>query len=111
MKLLASVVNPRHKPMAVAFWWSLWACMLILVGQTQATDQPANSPPVRQHAEQSFQQLQQHEQPGSTSSGQGELRDGAAPSPLSGNQSPEGSGKYASDQFLIGKWQGDLSKG
>ncbi|TLY18269.1 MAG: hypothetical protein E6K69_00595 [Nitrospirae bacterium] len=111
MKLLGSIVNPRHKHMAVAFWLSLWAGLLMLAGQTQATDQPANSPPVRQHAEQSFQQLQQHEQPGSPSGGQGELRDGAAPPPLSGNQSQEGSGKYASDQFLIGKGQGDLSKG
>lgn len=111
MKLRRSISKPQHEQMAAGFWLSLVAGMLILAGQTQAADQPANSPPVRQHAEQSFQQLQQHEQPGGPSSGQAELRDGAAPSPLPGNQAPGGSGKYSSDQFLIGKGQGDLSKG
>ena len=111
MKLHRSLSKPQHEHMAVAFWLGLGASALILAGQTQAADQPTNSPPVRQHAEQSFQQLQQHEQPGRPSSGQTELRDGAASSPLAGTQSPDGSGKYASDQFLIGKGQGDLSKG
>lgn len=111
MKLRRSISKPQHEQMAAGFWLSLVAGMLILAGQTQAADQPANSPPVRQHAEQSFQQLQQHEQAGGPSSGQAELRDGAAPSPLPGNQAPGGSGKYSSDQFLIGKGQGDLSKG
>ena len=111
MKLLDSIVKPQHRHLTAGFWLSLWAGLLMLAGQTQAADQPANSPPVRQHAEQSFQQLQQHEQPGRPSSGQGESRDGAASSPLPGNQSPEGSGQYASDQFLIGKGQGDLAKG
>ncbi len=111
MKLCRAISKPQHEYIAAAFWLSLGAGMLMLAGQTQAADQPSGNQPVRQNAEQSFQQLQQHEQRGRPSGGQVELRDGAASSPLSGNQSQEGSGKYSSDQFLVGRGQGDLAKG
>ena len=58
------------------------------------------SPPVSQHAEQSFQQLQQTER--------GEPRSGRAGARTTG---AENGGHYPTEQYLIGKGQGDLSKG
>jgi hypothetical protein len=58
------------------------------------------SPPVSQHAEQSFQQLQQTER--------GEPRNGRAGARTTG---AENGGHYPTEQYLIGKGQGDLSKG
>lgn len=56
---------------------------------------------VRTHAEQSFDQLKQHQEP-----------QGPAKS-LGGPQSPaeESLGAYSSDRYWIGKGQGDLAKG
>jgi hypothetical protein len=58
------------------------------------------SPPVSQHAEQSFQQLQQTER--------GEPRNERA-----GTKTivSENGGHYPAEQYLIGKGQGDLNKG
>ncbi len=64
---------------------------------TEAADSTV-TPPVRQHAERSFQQLHQHE------------RSGGAPT-LQAGQDEANSGAYSSDQYLIGKGQGDLAKG
>lgn len=58
------------------------------------------SPPVSQHAEQSFQQLQQAERGTKTNE-----RAGAR------TAVEEHGGRYLTDQYLIGKGQGDLSKG
>lgn len=58
------------------------------------------SPPVNQHAEQSFQQLQQAER-------------GSKTSQQTGTRSTvtESAGQYSTEQYLIGKGQGDLNKG
>jgi hypothetical protein len=58
------------------------------------------SPPVSQHAEQSFQQLQQ--------TGRGEPRNGQAGARTT---VAENGGYYPAEQYLIGKGQGDLNKG
>jgi len=55
---------------------------------------------VRQHAEQSFQEMKQTEQ-----SGKPKISAGM------GTATAESSGRYSSDQYVIGKGQGDLSKG
>jgi len=60
----------------------------------------AGSPPVSQHAEQSFQQLQQTER--------GEPRNGRAGARTT---VAENGGHYSTEQYLIGKGQGDLNKG
>ena len=57
-------------------------------------------PPVSQHAEQSFQQLQQTERGGKTN------EQGGARTTATGNDS-----SYPTEQYLIGKGQGDLTKG
>ena len=67
---------------------------------TRAND-PVTSPPVRQHAEQSFQQLQQAERGNQAKSSDHSAAPRAADSGTT----------YSSDHFLIGKGQGDLSKG
>ena len=58
------------------------------------------SPPVSHHAEQSFQQLHQAER-------------GSQTNQQAGNRGnvQERNGHYSEDQYLIGKGQGDLSKG
>ncbi len=58
------------------------------------------SPPVNHHAEQSFQQLHQAER-------------GSQTNQQAGNRGnvQERNGHYSEDQYLIGKGQGDLSKG
>ena len=58
------------------------------------------SPPVIRHAEQSFQQLQQTERGGKTNE-QGGARTTIV----------ENGGPYPTEQYLIGKGQGDLTKG
>ena len=60
----------------------------------------AGSPQVSQHAEQSFQQLQQTERD--------EPRNGRAGAGATG---AENGGHYPTEQYLIGKGQGDLNKG
>ena len=60
----------------------------------------AGSPPVSQHAEQSFQQLQQSER--------GEPRNGRADARTT---VAENGGRYPTEQYLVGKGQGDLKKG
>jgi hypothetical protein len=60
----------------------------------------AGSPQVSQHAEQSFQQLQQTERD--------EPRNGRAGAWATG---AENGGHYPTEQYLIGKGQGDLNKG
>ena len=60
----------------------------------------AGSPPVSQHAEQSFQQLQQTERD--------VPRNGRA---VTRTTVAENGGRYSTEQYLIGKGQGDLNKG
>lgn len=73
---------------------------------TIAADQTPSPPPVRQHAEQSFQQLQKLERPSGAQAGRSE-----ASGPSSAVNHHDSSSKYSPDQYLIGKGQGDLAKG
>lgn len=68
---------------------------------TLAADQTPAPPAVRQHAEQSFDQLKQAER-----NGQAQGSEGFTPARVVDN-----GGNYSSDRFLIGKGQGDLAKG
>ncbi len=87
----------------------LWCGDLALTGLSSAADQNTIPPPVRQHAEQSFQHLQQHERQGAAPTAQAERSEASrAPSALNQHDS---SSRYSSDQYVIGKGQGDLSKG
>jgi hypothetical protein len=78
-------------------------CGLIIASSllpTAVTSAEERSPTARQAAEQSFQEMKQSE------------RGGKAPiGSKSGATIPENSGHYSSDHYLIGKGQGDLSKG
>lgn len=78
-------------------------CGLIIASSlspTAVTSAEERSPTVRQAAEQSFQEMKQSE------------RSGKAPiGTKSGTTVVENSSHYSSDQYLIGKGQGDLSKG
>jgi predicted lipid-binding transport protein (Tim44 family) len=67
---------------------------------TVAQSADEGSSTVRQHAEQSFQEMKQTERSGKPKSSAG-----------AGTTVTDGSGSYSSDQYLIGKGQGDLSKG
>jgi predicted lipid-binding transport protein (Tim44 family) len=67
---------------------------------TTLAESGAGAPPVSQHAEQSFQQLQQTERD--------EPRNGRAGA---GTTGAENGGRYPTEQYLIGKGQGDLNKG
>jgi hypothetical protein len=60
----------------------------------------ADSGDVRTRAEQSFSQLQQHSELGGSSNAPGVLR-----------RTGEARNSYSSDQYLVGKGQGDLAKG
>jgi hypothetical protein len=60
----------------------------------------SGSPAVSHHAEQSFQQLHQAERGSQTNQHAGSKSSG-----------PERDGHYSEDQYLIGKGQGDLTKG
>lgn len=80
-------------------------CSLVAIAcmwQTSITwaESSNGSPPVSQHAEQSFQQLQQTER-GAKANQQAGARNTVA----------ESAGHYSAEQYLIGKGQGDLSKG
>ena len=79
-------------------------CLVALASLWPASDTLAESgvgsPPVSQHAEQSFQQLQQAERGGKTNE-KGGARTAVA----------EHGGHYPTEQYLIGKGQGDLNKG
>ena len=85
---------------AMTLWLSVWSGMFGLVLSAETADQPTNSPPIRQYAEQSFQQLNQYEHGSGQPNGKSDFA-----------LSPSAPGKYSSDQFLIGRGQGDLSKG
>lgn len=78
-------------------------CLIALgwSNQPMAADQTPAPPPVRQHAEQSFDQLKQAEK-----NGQAKGSEGFTPARVVDN-----GGNYSSDRFLIGKGQGDLAKG
>lgn len=71
-----------------------------LAGWLSAGASAADSPDVRTHAEQSFNQLQQHSDKGADHTGSAMLR-----------RVDEQNGPYPSDQYWIGKGQGDLAKG
>jgi hypothetical protein len=75
------------------------SCLLARTGVTLA-ESGDGSPPVSQHAAQSFQQLQQTEPVGKTNEQAGAKTTIA-----------EKGGHYPTEQYLIGKGQGDLSKG
>ncbi|MDP1948517.1 MAG: LPP20 family lipoprotein [Nitrospirota bacterium] len=80
-------------------------CSLVAItcfGQSGMTlaESGNGSPPVNQHAEQSFQQLHQAERSSPTNQQAGNR-----------SSSSERNGHYSEDQYLIGKGQGDLSKG
>ena len=79
---------------------SLVALSSLWQGHATAAESGKGSPPVGQHAEQSFQQLQQTEQNAKTHH-----------QPDARSTLPETAGHYSAEQYLIGKGQGDLSKG
>lgn len=79
---------------------SLVAISCLWTAGATLAESGAGSPPVIQHAEQSFQQLQQTER--------GEPRNGRAGA---GTTAAESGGHYPTEQYLIGKGQGDLNKG
>ena len=76
---------------------TLGGTILLLPYQTDA----AEPNDVRTHAEQSFDQLKQHQEP----QGPAKSVDGTHP------PSEEGHGTYSSDRYWIGKGQGDFAKG
>ena len=82
----------------------VYCALLAVSGLGQGTAWSAESgdgsPPVSQHAEQSFKQLQQTER-GGLKNGQAGARTSVA----------ENRGHYPAEQYLIGRGQGDLSKG
>ncbi|HKW86590.1 MAG TPA: hypothetical protein VJM82_05945 [Nitrospiraceae bacterium] len=112
MKNLCTSENPRRVRLTTVSSVLMWSLSLAVAGHTQAADQQTNPPPVRQHTEQSFQQLQQHEQRTRQPDGQsGQGNDSTPTSPSRGNAAQDAPGKYSPDHFLIGRGQGDLSKG
>ena len=79
---------------------SLVALSSLWLGHALAVESGNGSPPVSHHAEQSFQQLQQTER-----SAKANQQAGAR------STVAESAGHYSTEQYLIGKGQGDLSKG
>jgi hypothetical protein len=75
----------------------VWNSTGLLPTQVQAAE-PGD---VRTHAEQSFDQLKQHQDQAGSAKSFGVIRQAAESS----------SGTYSSDQYWIGKGQGDLAKG
>lgn len=84
----------------VLIYCSLLAVSGLWQGNAWSAESGDRPPPVSQHAEQSFQRLQQTER--------GELKNGQAGASTS---IAENGGHYPAEQYLIGKGQGDLSKG
>ncbi len=76
-----------------ARWWLL--CALLVTPPALAADM--TTPEVRDHAEQTFQQLRQREQ--------------AVPPASTHHAKSEQASAYSPEQFLIGQGQGDLGKG
>ena len=76
---------------------ALGSAILLLPYRTDA----AETGDVRTHAEQSFDQLKQHQEP------QGPAKSLGGPQPFA----EESLGAYSSDRYWIGKGQGDLAKG
>src|SRR5207249_7059711 len=60
VKNLGTSDNPRRARLTTVSFVLVWSFSLAVAGHTQAADQQSNPPPVRQHTERSFQQLQQH---------------------------------------------------
>lgn len=84
----------------VPIYCGLLAVSGLWQGTAWSAESGDGSPPVSQHAEQSFKQLQQAER--------GELKNGQAGARTS---VAENRGHYPAEQYLIGRGQGDLSKG
>jgi len=87
-------VRSRSSRLIVAFIATGWSVLLPLYSLA------ADSGDVRTHAEQSFDQLKQHT---------GQIDSSRAPSGLP--HKIEDRNSYSSDQYLIGKGQGDMAKG
>ena len=79
---------------------SLVAIFCLWPAGATSAESGAGSPPVSQHAEQLFQQQQQTER--------GEPRNGRAGVRTTVG---ENGGRYSTEQYFIGKGQGDLNKG
>ena len=87
-------MRSRSSRLIVAFIATGWSVLLPLYSLA------ADSGDVRTHAEQSFDQLKQHT---------GQIDSSRAPSGLP--HKIEDRNSYSSDQYLIGKGQGDMAKG
>ncbi|MEW6246746.1 MAG: LPP20 family lipoprotein [Nitrospirota bacterium] len=81
----------------------------LFLAESRAADPSQASPPVRQHAETSFDRLQQQERQASWPQVGGPS--GPSPDPAAERHASQVQSQYSSDQFLIGLGQGDLSKG
>lgn len=73
---------------------------VLTVSPAVVTSAEDGSPAVRQHTEQSFQEMKQTERSSKS-----------RPGPSVGSAVADGNSHYPSDQYLIGRGQGDLSKG
>ncbi|GIW56116.1 MAG: hypothetical protein KatS3mg082_2520 [Nitrospiraceae bacterium] len=79
----------------------------LFLSESRAADSSQASPPVRRHAETSFERLQRQERrAGGSQSGVPSISEPAPEVRASQIQN-----QYSTDQFLIGRGQGDLSKG
>jgi hypothetical protein len=86
--------------MATQNAWVL-ALMVTCADPLAVAAEPAHDPgTVRQHAEQSFGQLKQ-----------ADAQEPAKPRANAGRSTSDSGGSYSGDHYLIGKGQGDLSKG
>lgn len=82
---------------------NLWAPVLAitLLSSLAMAAEPAQDPAtVRQHAEQSFNQLKQ-----------ADIQESPKPRANAGRSANESGGSYSGEQYLIGKGQGDITKG
>src|SRR5215831_17977830 len=73
---------------------------VLTVAPAVATSAEEGSPALRQHTEQSFQEMKQTERSSKSRTG-----------PSVGSAVADGNSHYPSDQYLIGRGQGDLTKG
>ena len=73
---------------------------VLTVAPAVVTSAEDGSPAVRQHTDQSFQEMKQTERSSKS-----------RPGPSVGSAVADGNSRYPSDQYLIGRGQGDLSKG
>jgi hypothetical protein len=82
----------------------------LFLSESRAADSSQASPPVRQHAETSFDRLQQQERQARRPQVGGPS--GPSPDPPAAERhASQVQSPYSSDHFLIGRGQGDLSKG